>query len=254
MNRLIVTLLSALLVSMPCHADLNFDGSTSYVTTYSYAVYDMPDTEGSISLWTFTNSAYTGGADHLMFRAYQLSPLRVFDVYGYNLDGKIYCGWFNNGTEGRYAPDAAASGLTTGRWQHIVVTWANAGNTELWVDGVSRGSGSYVPGSRWDVGAGDGMNIGLWGAAGLAGWVDDVRIYSRILSASEIGLLYSSKTRLNITDGLFAWWKFDDGIDGKYCTPGTQVADYSGNNRPFYCQTTGSNGPLWQSSSWINYP
>jgi len=68
----------------------------------------------------------------------------------------------------------------------------------------------------------------------LNGSLDDVRVYSRALKVSEIGVLAG----LDLTDNLIGWWKLDE-------TSGTNAADSSG---------SGLNGtlttplPQWQAS------
>jgi hypothetical protein len=79
--------------------------------------------------------------------------------------------------------------------------------------------------------------------------IDDFRIYNRPISLSEIASISSSRIRLNITDGLVAYWRLDNGNDGAPAG-GATVIDSSGNG------VTGTpvGSPLWTASPWISYP
>jgi hypothetical protein len=61
---------------------------------------------------------------------------------------------------------------------------------------------------------------GLYGLEYFPGLIDDVRIYNRALSASEITDLYNGKEVSN--EGLVGWWAMNEG-------EGTTVTDLSGN-------------------------
>jgi hypothetical protein len=86
------------------------------------------------------------------------------------------------------------------------------------------------------VNFGGGLYIGTdKSGQGLSGIIDDVRIYNRALSATEVEQLYEG--RFTDTTGLVGHWKMDEGT-------GTTVADSSGNGN------TGTiNGATWQTGT-----
>jgi hypothetical protein len=90
----------------------------------------------------------------------------------------------NNGSWSSAIPDNTS-------WHHYVLTW-NAGTVTLYVDGVSKGTQSQTAGSGTPQ---YGLNLGVnndeyWTALTL----DDMSIWSRVLTSSEISLLYNSGT------------------------------------------------------------
>ncbi len=103
------------------------------------------------------------------------------------------------GTFEHYLWDGAARRVTgttvaqAGRWYHVVGTAQANGPMRLYVDGREEGAALSIGtpwsgGDRWEVGA---------GAAGLgafSGTIDDVRIYSRSLSAAQALALSQNRT------------------------------------------------------------
>lgn len=81
------------------------------------------------------------------------------------------------------------------------------------------------------------------------GSIDDVRIYNRVLTATEMATLGKSRTRYRLTDGLVGYWPMDDGNIGTTST-GATVLDRSQNTN----NGTPTNGPVWEGSTWISYP
>ncbi len=75
-----------------------------------------------------------------------------------------------------------------GTWRHVVVTFDEAGaGTRVYVDGVLTGQGTYSAQSfddflnqTWLLGASH------WADPSFAGYIDEVRIYDRVLSATEV--------------------------------------------------------------------
>jgi hypothetical protein len=85
---------------------------------------------------------------------------------------------------------ASAVNINDGKWHHVAATRNNSsGAMQVYVDGVLQGSGSGPAGSR---SAPTALRIGaLESGAGnfLTGMIDDVRLYSRILTSAEITAL-----------------------------------------------------------------
>jgi prepilin-type N-terminal cleavage/methylation domain-containing protein len=74
--------------------------------------------------------------------------------------------------------------VADGNWHHIVGA-RNGGTLTLWIDGVQENSNTGVSGSTSNAQT---ATIGTWHSSlyPFAGKVDDVRLYNRALSASEI--------------------------------------------------------------------
>jgi len=108
-------------------------------------------------------------------------------------------------------------------WKHIIVTWDGtslSSGIHFYIDGteVSKNNEQNGTGSALSDGALD-LYIGNKHGDILNGRVDDVHIYNRILSASEIRQLYNMGTPAKLGDvvaeknplmnGLVGWWTMD---------------------------------------------
>ena len=130
------------------------------------------DQSYTVGVWIKTASI-AGGWRGLVDKSRNISPF-----YGLWLsDGALYVAGGDN---------INGPAVTTG-WHHMAVVQDGPNSTRnLYVDGVSVASGSAI--------AADGTGP-LWigGAAGVTeffnGWIDDVRIYNRALSDSEVSAL-----------------------------------------------------------------
>lgn len=132
--------------------------------------------------------------------------------------------------------------LVTGTWQFIAVTVT--GTTATGYLGTKSESLTITAptGTPSDFVAGD-ADFSL----SLDGSLDDLRVYSRVLTVSELESLANSRTRLVLTDGLRLWWCMDDGIQGENVV---SVRDRSINN-----YTGTPSGTLsWILSPWLSYP
>lgn len=109
----------------------------------------------------------------------------------------------------------SASNVQTTDWQHLALTWTSGGGLTLYVDGVATiptsaggtAAGTLTGITRFVVGKGakDGPTTS-WD-----GLVDDVRIYSRALTAPEVLDLYGSGSGGDTDgDGLPDDWEMDN--------------------------------------------
>lgn len=135
----------------------------------------------------------------------------------------------NNGTEFRIdtngklellktaiASIATSTGIIPrGTWTHVAVTYDASGNYAFYINGVVSGSGTnlltFVFGGIF-VGK---QNTGEF----FSGLMDELRVYSRVLAASEILNLYLNNNPS--TTNLLIYFKFDEGS-------GTSALDSSG--------------------------
>jgi|GEM_PF-682760 len=84
---------------------------------------------------------------------------------------------------------ASAVNINDGAWHHVAATRNNtSGAMQVYVDGILRGSGTGPTGSRT---APPNLSIGSIqvGLNFLNGTLDDVRLYDRVLSSSDVALL-----------------------------------------------------------------
>ena len=102
----------------------------------------------------------------------------------YRLDGNSYVTAYNYW----WANDASAtlpSGSFTDGWHSVVGTWDGA-TRQIYIDGVSRYS---LPASGLDVGTNDFVVGRTTNDANFKGWLDDLLIANRALTAAEISAL-----------------------------------------------------------------
>ncbi len=117
-------------------------------------------------------------------------------------------------------------------WHYF--SWVfNTNNTTayLYIDGVLKGSnGTY---SSKDIGASIGLMARYNGVTyNMAGLLDDVRIYNRALSSSEVQQQYNSTKdgylgNIKVSTGITAYFKLDE-ASWATTTNATPVKDYSG--------------------------
>lgn len=166
------------------------DTSNSQIATAADP--DFNSSTGTIMFWLMANAPITGpGSEGAMIfdrRTTNGAVVVLNDGGGIEVQcaGAGYGTGANNFTAG-YVPD--------GNWHHVAVTYDQSatGSIEIFVDGVSVGS--QVNSTNWTWPATQEFEIGkshdtYWQL--LTANLDDFRIYSRILTAAEIGSVVSS--------------------------------------------------------------
>jgi len=226
---------------------LDFDGNDDHVNMGDPASAVL-DPTGSFSLSAWVKTTQTkGAADYAAIVGKGF--LVAANGYGLFLDGDNSSKPAFQARTGATIVSARSSvSINDGAWHHLVGVRDHAGNiTQLYVDGVLAGSGSgaltsYA--STYYFGVGSRYNGSLWETFFFDGSVDEVRMYNRTLSATEIWNLYQAGggAILNSPDlqidaleqGLAGYWKLDDGS-------GTSATDASTNGNT----GTLTNGPTW---------
>ena len=113
-------------------------------------------------------------------------------------DGKVRFGVWNGSTQ----VITSTNTLNDGAWHHAVGTHAADGTTKFYIDGVLQGSLNstvWNDSGYWRIG---GYRGGSWPSAitgHFVGSIDDVRIYNRPLSATEVSDLYGSGVAVDIS-------------------------------------------------------
>ena len=194
---------------------LNFDGLSDQIITGSDFIGTSPIT---ITAWIRPTSLRAGApriVDNTKTRFYVSSASRV----SFSSDGATGV------ISGNNVP-------LNGKWQFVAVTRTAAGVANFYANGVPSGTANLNSGTPTA-----GSNVAIGGISGgptsnpFEGSMDDVRVYNRVLSASEITQLYnlgSAKVNTSqnpagtLSSGLVGWWTFD----GKNLI--SNVADSSG--------------------------
>jgi len=201
---------------------MKFDGGSGYVSGSGLSSgTNLPVT---ISAWIYPKTV--SGGQYIFDRA------TVGACNGYTMS--INAARLYGGGNTEYL--LTGSIIATNRWQHVVEVFD--GST---ITGYVNGVKYLSPAGGSDTCGGTTWYIGSYGtsASRFTGSIDDVRIYSRALSASEVRQLYSLGQSMtvgssltaaptpnnNLKSGLVGHWTFD-GAD----TTATQVLDKSGQN------------------------
>ncbi len=165
---------------------LSFDGVDDYVEIADSDSFDI-STQNTFEVWVNLNSNQGGVILSKWVNAYEDKTLHIADNLAIHY--ALFRGW---GTEGIENVAISNTMLTSGAWFHIVGTY-NGEYQKIYINGMLDSSKS-VTGEVWDS---DGtFYIGrAFRAENLPpfnGLIDQVRIYNRALSASEILANYNA--------------------------------------------------------------
>jgi hypothetical protein len=117
------------------------------------------------------------------------------------------------------------------RWIHLALVYDpnQANEMSMYKNGVLQGSVNHVPGGNIVINSSKPIGIGNHatgqGDRPFDGAIDDLRVYQRVLSASEISEIYSTTSTIRtqvVPNGLVGHWRLDE-------TSGTTAFDSSGN-------------------------
>ena len=216
---------------------LDFDGSNDYVTLPDFSYLD----DMSFSAWFKIDS-----------RNYWE---RIFD-FGRGGSGDIFLSTMGGRTNGNLELTIHPFGATytinpgitcdDGEWHHVVFTYDKGGSgMVLYIDGQNVGSNSYNTHSFSDFGGGQNFYLGKanWNDPYYDGKMEDVGLFNKALSASEVTSIYNGGSNFNLNTNndnynssanLIGYWRMDEGV-------GNTLYDDSGNEN----HATIFNGPNW---------
>lgn len=173
---------------------LQFNGTNEYVATYPNSV----DTgnSASFSVWVKPGPYPTDSGIHEVYRHTHLDASNtggyIFSWRG-DVDSKWDLGVREADSNNRYPYRPSTSEVPAGAWTHVVVT-ADGTNVRTYINGTQVGSalsydGTIANGRELVIGAfasGTGVKSRFFN-----GIIDELRIYNRSLSASEVTRLYN---------------------------------------------------------------
>ncbi len=215
---------------------LNFDGVDDYVET----PFVNPSGNLTISAWMKLNTI-TASPNAVVALSTNPQGSSAYSPYiGFNSAGQPIATGFSGSIRTATAP----TGVELGTWHLITGVFRNSSAIDLYVDGVFSATVStgalYVSNTYMVLSFVKNLDTSYFNGA-----VDDVRIYNRALSATEIATLYGSgaqkinasqtTTGTSLDSGLVGMWSFD----GKDLN-GTTAYDRSGQGN----NGTLTNGPV----------
>ena len=160
---------------------LNFDGIDDYVALDSTAI--ALTNNFTVTAWLCPKNPAAAGAFLSLRCSYLASGLRFFVTQNsLMMQGETTDGW-------EYTQ--FADGLVTSNtWQHVAIVYDKSVMT-VYLDGVEQSStnwgGDFVMDSKWP------SKIGTEGGYYFNGAIDDMRVYNRTLSPTEIQTLVQGK-------------------------------------------------------------
>ncbi|MGB0404286.1 MAG: LamG-like jellyroll fold domain-containing protein [Salibacteraceae bacterium] len=237
MNRILILLFSFLLgfTNVWAQKSLDFDGVNDVVTVSGYkgvtgrnartveAWIKIPTTATNLPIVFWGNNQ---ASQKMVFRIQNTSG----SIAG-NLRFEVNGGFITGSTD-----------LRDNKWHHVAVVWANDGTPnvldgKLYVDGQLETVNASI---SWGVNTASSLDVSIGidqNSNRFVGGLDEVRIWSSALSMSTLREWMCKEINSSHTNysNLEAYYKLDT-------LSGTQVKDYSGNNR-----NGTRTGPTWQN-------
>jgi WD40 repeat protein len=167
----------------PAHAYF-FDGVKAFVDLGDRDVFDFGSSDFSLSFWFKSNGDQVNG----YFMAKYNQPLLPAYGVGTTRDTHSYA-FIGDGHVATTREVAGPLNLADSQWHHFVAAFDRDRTLSVLVD--SRISGSIdISKERGDISNSVRLLIGKMNNTCFGGWIDDVRIYDRALSATEVKALY----------------------------------------------------------------
>ena len=205
------------------------DHNSLEISTNSYSLECWIKTSTTSETQTILRKDNGGGTNGFIFRIEANDDLRVTFA----------------GSSGAHIQESTDT-VNDGNWHHVITTWDRA-NIRLYVDGseTSESPSAFV--SVEDIGNDSALYIGSNTTAEyFDGIIDEVRIYSRALTSTEITARYAGS--YTNESNLVGYWKMDD---GESLSTTQTVADSSGNGND------GTRGADSESAgddpTWVDY-
>jgi len=188
---------------------LQFDGADDWVNAGSASAIDLVTGDYTLTAWVKPNvltgnQAIIAKSASSNDKAYSLM-LGGSEVY---VDGE-------NGGNDAYVTTTGA-GLVVGNWYHLAATMTSSTlGVKIYVNGVEQATTGSIPVRPIETNADLVFGSVQYAGTYYNGFIDEVRIYNRVLSTAEISQLYNlgqatvNKSRTSISDGLVLWHTFD---------------------------------------------
>ncbi len=174
---------------------LKFDGVDDYVDAGSASSLDDLQT-WTVSAWVYLKSLPATGKWESIVAKADISQNESYQLYIQNDGGNIYLGTYAGGTIDKQAKSSYGI-LSLNQWTHLVgvLDKTTTDLPKLYLNGVETGYSSRTDGNGNRSDANNNLIIGAENyTAGSAiyfnGLIDEVRVYSRALSADEVAKLY----------------------------------------------------------------
>jgi hypothetical protein len=191
---------------------ISFDGTNDYTTvgssTSQFNFMHNTTHEWTVSFWFKSSDMSSLG---MIFTTMKDTSSQYYGVAIRRNNSSTMAVNFGAGTNQNRLQDTKAGFSTDGNWHHIVITAKASDSTnslEYWEDGVSLGTTSNSGKVFSDTDASFAPYIGQANSDQyLDGALDELSIWNRRLTDSEISTLYNSGTGQVIADGMSKSWE-----------------------------------------------
>lgn len=202
----------------------------------SYDNVDFPAYEGSLSTWVkISHDIDTADTDQYI--AYYGSGFRLSLTFSSDYLHVLWAG-----TNLNYS--ISTSNFSKDIYHHVAVTWSKSNNQlRLYLDGVLVSSGGYTSWSQDPTLLYIGSNT--VGTDAFNGWIDDLAIIARPLTATEVYQIYTSDVPLNVSGRQLGFYITQEGL-GKVIGDAGGIRTYDPDSN--WKSTLSSGGLLMQSN------
>lgn len=195
---------------------VSFDGLDDVITAGSASSLDDMGAR-TLSAWIYPESMGESSKGRIFDKAATTTPTLgwIFNIA--NNEGDYQIGFTHSGST-VLSRRSVANTIVPNVWQHVLVTWdgsTTATNIRIYVNGTEVSYQTTSNGASLTSDAAQTLRIGnsADGARTFDGYIDEPRIYDRVLSATEIAELYAlgatkfQDTQSNqLTNGLVGYW------------------------------------------------
>jgi len=192
---------------------LTFDGNVTSIGLISNPITTVSNPSSSCA-WVYNKDlTFSSGGWNQTFLNFYVDASNGIRMGSMVNDGKFIVPYRSGGvSKGSQSSSAVFSNNT---WVHVCYVF-DGNNVDLYKDGLSIATSTNTdsPGGASVLGAFDAEGNGNW-----YGYLDDIRVYNRALSATEIKKVYDSSKSgkqnisfpgpSNLNQGLVGWWTFD---------------------------------------------
>ncbi|MFA6102300.1 MAG: LamG-like jellyroll fold domain-containing protein [Victivallaceae bacterium] len=193
---------------------LSLDGSGDYADCGNKSTLEMGKLDLSIVARVKISTSQSGTYAGIVSKgAASLSPSEIGYSFVYRTDTQKMVLVLCDGSSRPFLTAPTAFNLKDNAWHTVGVSLTRGGNAEFYVDGVSKGTVSASSMASADItNTAKNLTVGCWAAGNyLNGQMDNIRIYKKALSATEMSDLSGNiilDMQFNETSGN----PFDSGI------------------------------------------
>ena len=174
----------------------SFSGTTSYIKVPISPVHGQINNTYSVSCW-FNTTATVGALtseNGVAPTKYQFNIGTDVLVSGTYTNGKLSCSQYSSGGT-HTSSTSSINTCNDGKW-HLATQTASPTTLTLYLDGsfqssVTTQGGNVTENDAFFMGCNGNSNSPYSPPAYLVGYLDDIRIYNRVLTTDEISLLYN---------------------------------------------------------------